>query len=164
MSAHAVAFVGLGANLGDPVVTVRRALQCLAALPDTRVLRASRLYRTQPWGVLAQPDFINAVAMLDTALAPRRLLDALLAIEREYGRERESEPRWGPRVLDLDLLLHGQTMLDEPGLRLPHPYLHARAFVLLPLAEIAPETMIPGVGRVATLATGIAASGVEALG
>ena len=164
MSATAVAFVGLGANLGEPIRTVHLALRHLDALEGTRLLRASRLYRTQPWGVLDQPQFINAVAMLDTQLAPRPLLDALHAIEREYGRDRTNEPRWGPRLLDLDLLLHGQTTLDTPGLRLPHPRLHSRAFALLPLAEIAPDTVIPGVGPVVTLAAGMAAQGVEAIG
>jgi len=159
-----VAFVGLGANLGEAARTVREALQELDALPDTRLLRASRLYRTRAWGVEAQPDFINAVAMLETALSARGLLDALLALERAHGRDRARETRWGPRTLDLDLLVHGDARIDEPGLRVPHPHLHERAFVLLPLADIAPDTVVPGAGRVRELAAAMAGDGIEAIG
>ena len=120
----------------------------LAEIPATTVTARSRLYRSAPWGVTAQPEFVNAVAGLETQLGPCALLQALLAIERAAGRERGGE-RWGPRVLDLDLLVHGETALDEAGLHLPHPHLHERAFVLMPLAEIAPGLDIPGRGRVA---------------
>lgn len=164
MDARPVAFVGLGANLGEAAKTLREALRELDALPGTRLLRASRLYRTAAWGVQAQPDFINAVAMLDTILPPRELLDALLAIERGHGRDRAQETRWGPRTLDLDLLLHGDADIDEPGLRVPHPHLHQRAFVLLPMAEIAPDAVVPGFGRVGALAAAMAGEGVEAIG
>jgi 2-amino-4-hydroxy-6-hydroxymethyldihydropteridine diphosphokinase len=164
MAPRSAAFVGLGANLGEAARTLREALCELDALPDTRLLRASRLYRTPAWGVEAQPDFINAVAQLDTALDPRELLDALLALERAHGRDRARESRWGPRTLDLDLLLYGDRHIDEPGLRVPHPHLHERGFVLLPLAEIAPDLVVPGAGRVSTLAAAMAADGIEAIG
>lgn len=159
-----VAFVGLGANLGEAAQTLREALQELEALPATHLLRASQLYRTPAWGVQAQPDFINAVAMLETSLSPRDLLDALLALERAHGRDRARETRWGPRTLDLDLLVHGNAQIDEPGLRVPHPHLHERAFVLLPLAEIAPDAVVPAAGRVRELAAAMAADGIEAIG
>lgn len=149
MIAPVPAFVGLGGNLGPAADALRAALAALDALPGTRVLRASRLYRTPAWGYEDQPDFINAVAMLDTGLGPRALLDALLAVERSFGRERDvTVARWGPRTLDLDLLLHGDATVEEAGLHLPHPQLLRRAFVLVPLAEIAPEAVIPGHGRV----------------
>lgn len=148
MSVAEVAFVGLGSNLGDSAAILRGAFEALAALPGTRLLRASSLYRTPAWGVTAQPDFVNAAAMLETTRAPQALLRAMLAIEREAGRDRREDgsDRWGPRTLDLDLLLYGQHCLDEPGLRLPHPHLHQRAFALLPLLEIAPDAQIPGIG------------------
>lgn len=148
MSGKTIALVGLGSNLGDPVAAVRHALQALDAIPGTRLVRASRLYRTPAWGRTDQPDFINAVAMLETTLAPRELLDAMLGIELDAGRERRPEERWGPRTLDLDLLLYGDARIDEPGLHVPHPHLHERVFALLPLADIAPDAVIPGVGAV----------------
>ncbi|TKR33622.1 2-amino-4-hydroxy-6-hydroxymethyldihydropteridine diphosphokinase [Luteimonas gilva] len=144
-----VAFVGLGGNVGDAAATLRAAFGELEALPSTRLLRASRLYRTPAWGLEDQPDFVNAAAMLETALPARELLAHLLAIERAHGRERDADRRWGPRTLDLDLLLYGDAVLDEAGLHLPHPRLHERAFALMPLAEIAPKATIPGVGPVA---------------
>lgn len=159
-----VAFVGLGGNVGP----VRERLQAVIAgfdrLPGTRLLRASRLYRTAPWGLQAQPDFVNAVAMLATSLPAPELLLRLHAIEREHGRDRAREPRWGPRTLDLDLLLHGDAVIDTPGLQLPHPRMRDRAFVLLPLAEIAPDAIVPGLGRVDALAAAMAGDGVEAIG
>ena len=157
------AAIGLGANLGDAAATLRDAIAELARLPATTLQRASRLYRTPAWGRTEQPDFINAVALVDTGLPARDLLDALLAIERGFGRVRPDGERWGPRTLDLDLLLYGDAVVDEPGLRVPHPHLHERAFALLPLAEIAPEARIPGIGDVATIAAGMAADGIEAL-
>ncbi|HEY5803095.1 MAG TPA: 2-amino-4-hydroxy-6-hydroxymethyldihydropteridine diphosphokinase [Lysobacter sp.] len=142
------AFVGLGSNLGDGVATLRAAIAALGALDGSRLLRASSLYRTPAWGVTAQPDFINAVAMLATRHTPQQLLADLLAIERDAGRERQADgsDRWGPRTLDLDLLLFGDAEVSEPGLRVPHPHLHERAFALVPLLEIAPDVVIPGVG------------------
>jgi 2-amino-4-hydroxy-6-hydroxymethyldihydropteridine diphosphokinase len=146
----AVAHVALGANLGDPRAQVLAAVEALAALPHTQVLACSRLYLTPPWGMLEQPPFVNAVAQLDTSLEPRDLLAALLEIERAAGRERGAE-RWGPRRLDLDLLLYGDRVCASAGLTLPHPRIAERAFVLLPLAELAPDLAIPGQGRVADL-------------
>jgi len=158
-----LAAVGLGANLGDAATTLREALAELARLPGIHRLLASRLYRTPAWGRTDQPDFVNAVALVETDLGARGLLDALLRIEREFGRERADGERWGPRTLDLDLLLFGDAVIDEPGLRVPHPHLHERAFVLLPLAELAPEASIPGVGSVASIAATMAGDGIEAL-
>ncbi len=143
------AFVALGSNLDDPRAQVERAFEALARLPDTALLARSRLYRSAPWGGVAQPDFVNAAALVDTGLPARALLDALLAIERRAGRVRGE--RNGPRVLDLDLLLYGDRALREPGLELPHPRLHERAFVLRPLADIAPGLEVPGHGRVLDL-------------
>ena len=143
------AFVGLGANLGDPVVQITKAMASLAKLDKTRMVRSSSLYRTAPIGLADQPEFVNAVALLDTALVPRELLDALLEIERAAGRER-SFPN-APRLLDLDLLLYGERRIDTPGLVVPHPRMHERAFVLAPLVEIAPDAVIPGHGRAADL-------------
>ncbi|QIL20402.1 2-amino-4-hydroxy-6-hydroxymethyldihydropteridine diphosphokinase [Thermomonas sp. HDW16] len=158
-----LAAVGLGANLGDAAATLRDAIAELAQLPETTLLRASRLYRTPAWGRTEQPDFINAVALVETDLPARELLDALLTIERQFGRVRLDGERWGPRTLDLDLLLYGDVVIDEPGLRVPHPHLHERAFALLPLADIAPDMAIPGIGSVAAIAAGMAVDGIEAL-
>ena len=158
-----LAAVGLGANLGDAAATVRAATAALDGIPDTRLLRGSRLYRTPAWGVTAQPDFINAVALVETALSPRDLLDALLAIEREFGRVRVDGERWGPRTLDLDLLLFGDIVVDEPGLRVPHPHLHERAFALLPLLEAWPDAAIPGIGPARDCVAAMAADGIKAL-
>lgn len=143
------AYVCLGANLGDPPRQIAAAIAALAALPDTAVVRTSGLYRSRPMGPADQPDYANAVAALRTALAPLALLDALLAIEQRAGRVREPRLRNGPRQLDLDLLLYGTLTLHDARLTLPHPGLHARDFVLVPLLEIAPEVHIPGRGRAA---------------
>lgn len=158
-----MAVIGLGANLGNARASVLDALGVLDLLPKTRLLRSSRLYRTPAWGQTAQPDFINAVALLDTKLEARALLDRLLAIERDFGRMRSANERWGPRTLDLDLLLFGDAVIDEPGLQVPHPHLHERAFVLVPLADIAPELTIPGRATVGDLASAMASDGIEAL-
>lgn len=164
MNAPVIAFVGLGGNVGAAVTTLRAAIGDLSALPDTQLLRASRLYRTPAWGLEDQPDFVNAVAMLETQLAPQALLEHLLAIERIHGRLRDADLRWGPRTLDLDLLLYGDAVIHEPGLHVPHPQLHKRAFALQPLVEIAPETVIPGVGRASDALAAMATTGIEALG
>jgi len=147
-----VAFVALGSNLDSPREQVVRGMQEVGALPETRLLKRSSLYRTAPVGFVDQPDFINAVVMVETALAPHTLLDGLLAIERRHGRVREFLN--APRTLDLDVLLYGDLVLSEHGLTLPHPRMHERAFVLLPLAEIAPDAVIPGKGRIADLVPG----------
>ncbi|RZA19352.1 MAG: 2-amino-4-hydroxy-6-hydroxymethyldihydropteridine diphosphokinase [Lysobacteraceae bacterium] len=158
-----LAAVGLGANLGDTTATLREAVAELARLPRSTLLRASRLYRTPAWGGIEQPDFINAVALVDTDLPARDLLDALLAIERAFGRVRFEGERWGPRTLDLDLLLYGDAVIDEPGLRVPHPHLHERAFALLPLLDAWPEAEIPGIGAARHCAAAMAVDGIEAL-
>jgi len=164
VSAATIALVGLGGNLGDAAATLRQAFQELDALPSTRLLRASRLYRSRAWGRTDQPDFINAVAMLETTLGARELLDAMLGIEHGAGRERHPDERWGPRTLDLDLLLYGDAVMDEPGLHVPHPHLHERAFALVPLVEIAPDAMIPGIGAARAALAAMEPSGIEALG
>lgn len=164
MKPEADAFIGLGANLGDARGAVEAALMELAALPGTRLLARSRLYRTPPWGPVPQPDYVNAVAQLRTSLEPLDLLDRLLAIERAAGRDRMRAPHWGPRTLDLDVLLYGDAMIDVPGLRVPHPRLHERAFVVVPLHEIAPGLRIPGQGLLADLHATMAGADIEALG
>jgi 2-amino-4-hydroxy-6-hydroxymethyldihydropteridine diphosphokinase len=156
------AFIGLGANLGDPEAQVRRALAALAELPGTRLLAASSLYRSAPVGVIAQPDFINAVAAAETTLAARALLEALLAAERRFGRRRDFPG--APRTLDLDLLLYGDRVITEPGLVVPHPRMHERAFVLAPLAEIAPDIAIPGKGRAEALLAACVDQKIEKIG
>lgn len=162
MAGPAQAVIGLGANLGDPERQLRDALAELAATPGIDEVRASGFYRTPPWGPVPQPPFVNAVARVATSLDPRALLDRLLDIERGAGRVRDA--RWGPRRLDLDLLVYDGLAIDEPGLVVPHPRMHARAFVLVPLAEIAPDLVVPGRGRVADLVAGVDCSGVERLG
>jgi len=141
-----LAYVGLGSNLADPRAQLEHAMEGLAKLPQTQLARRSRLYRSAPWGRIDQPEFVNAAAVLETELSARELLDGLLAIERRAGRRRDAT-RWGPRVLDLDILAYAERIIDEPGLRVPHPHLHERAFVLVPLAEIAPDLVVPGRGR-----------------
>ena len=155
------AFVALGSNLNDPAAQVNAGFAALGALPATRVSARSSLYRSAPVGYVDQPDFINAVAALETALAPRALLEALLAIERRHGRVREFLN--APRTLDLDVLLYGELQLREHGLTIPHPRMHERAFVLLPLAEVAPRCVIPGRGTVAGLLRAIDAGSVVRL-
>ena len=150
-STQTVAYVGLGSNLDDPPTQVRRALDALDALPATRLVAASPYYATAPVGPQNQPDYVNAVARLETSLTPSDLLAALLGIEATQGRCRDGT-RWGPRTLDLDLLLHGQTRLNLPGLHLPHPQIRHRAFVLIPLADLAPADLeIPGQGILSDL-------------
>ena len=136
--------VALGSNLADPRRQVAAGFDALAALPGTRLLARSALHRTAPVGFAEQPDFVNACALLETALAPRELLDALLAIEKRQGRVRDTPN--GPRTLDLDIVLYGDRVLHEHGLTIPHPRAHERAFVLVPLLEAWPEAVIPGHG------------------
>ena len=157
-----LAYIGIGSNLDDPAQQVRAAIDALARLPLSTFRRASRLYRTAPWGRADQPAFVNAAAAISTQLPPRALLDALLAIERERGRERDGT-RWGPRTIDLDLLLYGDLCIDEAGLHVPHPHLGERAFVLLPLAELDPELEVPGQGRIRALLDRVDATGCIAL-
>lgn len=141
-----IAFIGLGSNLDNPAAQLESALTELGRLPDTGVLACSSFYRSAPVGYLDQPDFCNAVAKISTALAPRRLLHGLLAIEKMHGRIRTF--RNAPRTLDLDILLYGDVQMDEPGICIPHPQMQHRAFVLAPLMEIEPNCVIPGQGSV----------------
>ena len=143
------AFVGIGANLGEPRSQVKQALLELDAIPHTRLIKASSLYRSEPLGYAEQPEFINAVAQLETGLPAERLLAELQAIEARHGRERSFAN--APRTLDLDLLLFGNAVLNKEALTVPHPRMHERAFVLAPLLEIAPQASLPGRGAVKAL-------------
>jgi 2-amino-4-hydroxy-6-hydroxymethyldihydropteridine diphosphokinase len=148
-------YVGLGANLGpDPAAAILAALDCLDREPCIRVLRRSRLYRAPPWGPVPQPDFVNAVAEIATTLATPDVVGRLLAVERRLGRRREG-PRFGPRTIDLDLLLDGGRVVAEPGVAVPHPRLSERAFVLKPLTEIDPDVQVPGHGLASALLSGL---------
>jgi 2-amino-4-hydroxy-6-hydroxymethyldihydropteridine diphosphokinase len=150
-----VAYIGLGSNLADPRAQVLRAIAELAEIPGCTLCRRSSLYATAPVGPVDQPDFVNAAAAIATPLAPAELLAALQGIERAHGRVRDGA-RWGPRTLDLDLLVYGELMLRAPDLELPHPEIRHRAFVLVPLAEIAPESLlIPGQGHLFDLLDGL---------
>lgn len=155
------AFIALGSNLQNPVAQVTRAFSALAELPGTALVRRSSLYRTVPVGYDDQPDFINAVAEITTTLEPLELMQALLALESNFGRERKFAN--APRVLDLDLLLYDECAMQTPDLILPHPRMHERGFVLFPLVEIAPNMEIPGKGRVGELLKNCLDQGVEKL-
>ena len=146
------AFVGVGANVGDRERTIRHAIRLLDADPRIEVVAVSRLRETEPVGLVDQPRFLNGAVAVETALPPRALLDRLLAVERELGRTRQG-PRFGPRTIDLDLLLYDDDRVDEPGLKVPHPRLHERMFALEPLAELEPELVIPGRGSVKSAIT-----------
>lgn len=148
------AYVGLGANLGDRERTIEHAVGLLHADPGLHVLSVSSLRETEPWGPVEQPRFLNGVAEIETSREPRALLDVLLDIERRLGRVRKE--RYGPRTIDLDLLLYGDAVVDEPGLVVPHPRLHERAFALEPLHELAPKLVVPGRGSVADLLAALA--------
>lgn len=139
------AYVGLGSNLGNRAAFLRGALAALDAEPGVRLMGVSPIYETDPVGVTDQPPFLNQVAELETVLTPDALLTRLLAIERAFGRERRV--RWGPRTLDLDLLLYGDARIATERLCVPHPRMTERAFVLVPLADMAPDLVIPGTGR-----------------
>ena len=156
-----LAYVALGANLDDPVAQLRAALQALTGLPQSRLLRASSLYRTAPVGIHGQPDFINAVAAFDTTFTPQAMLAALFAVEEQFGRRRDFHH--APRTLDLDLLLYDEQVIDSPQLRLPHPRMHLRAFVLAPLLEIAPDCRIPGRGLAAAWLPAVSMQRIERL-
>jgi len=156
------AYVGIGSNLSDPAAQVRRALAALGALPGTKLVASSPLYRTQPFGAVVQPPFVNAVAGVLTQRAPEELLADLRALERALGREPPRE-RWGPRVIDLDLLVLGREVRATAELTLPHAGIAARDFVLYPLADIAPDLDVPGLGRVAKLRDAVANRGIERL-
>lgn len=156
------AFVGIGSNLADPAGQVRSAIQMLSTIAESRLVNASRLYRNPPMGPIEQPDYVNAVAALDTALSAEALLFELQRIEAEAGRQRDGT-RWGPRPLDLDLLIFGEAVMNTESLTVPHPGIPARAFVLYPLAEIAPDTMVPGMGAVQQLLTAVSDEALEVL-
>lgn len=156
-----LAFVALGANLADPLAQVRAAATALAGLPESRLQRISSLYRTAPLGIRGQPSFINAVAALETRLEPPQLLEALFAVERQFGRRREFHH--APRTLDLDLLLYDECVLDSQELRVPHPRMHLRAFVIAPLLEIAPLCRIPGRGTAAAWLPAVSRQAIEKL-
>jgi 2-amino-4-hydroxy-6-hydroxymethyldihydropteridine diphosphokinase len=154
------AYVALGSNLAEPVRQVERAFAALAALPGTRLVLRSSAYRSRPMGPVEQPDFVNAAAALLTQLDPLTLLRELQALETRLGRT-APVVRWGPRLIDLDLLVHGQTRCSEAGLTLPHPGMAERDFVLVPLAEISPSLDVPGVGRVDALLQRLAPPALE---
>ena len=145
-----LAYVGLGSNLDDPIAQINHAFELMDKIEATNLIARSSLYRSAPFGSVAQPDFINAVACLRSGLDPKELLNELHGIERSSGRKRGI--RWGPRTLDLDLLVFGDQEIDQAGITLPHPGIGERNFVLLPLVEIAPELVIPGLGCVSDIA------------
>jgi 2-amino-4-hydroxy-6-hydroxymethyldihydropteridine diphosphokinase len=156
------AYIGLGSNLSDPRAQVLKACARLTELPLSRVLLTSPLYRSRPLGTVAQPDFVNAVAGVLTQLDPEALLAALKALEAALGRPPQHE-RWGPRIIDLDLLSHGRERRSEAALTLPHPGIVERNFVLYPLADIAPDLDLPGLGRVAELKKRVTPEGLTLL-
>lgn len=155
------AVVALGSNLEGPEARVRGAFDEVGALPGTRVVARSSLYRTAPVGFVDQPPFINACALVETTLAPRDLLEGLLAIERRHGRVRDIPN--GPRTLDLDIVLYGDLAMHEHGLTLPHPRAHERAFVLAPLLEVWPDAVIPGRGAAAAFRESVRGQAIERL-
>jgi len=148
------AYVGLGTNLGDRTAMIRAAVEHLRREPGVTVAAVSTARETDPVGLLDQPRFLNAAAAIETELSPRELLDRLLAIERRLGRTRQG-PRFGPRTIDLDLLLYGDEQIDEPGLQVPHPRLHERLFALEPLLELDPALIVPGRGALAEIVAGL---------
>jgi 2-amino-4-hydroxy-6-hydroxymethyldihydropteridine diphosphokinase len=152
-----LAYVGLGANLGDREAMLRSALEQLRTEPGLRVTAVSAFLDTAPVGLVDQPRFLNAAASVETDLGARGLLERLLGIERRLGRAREG-PRFGPRTIDLDLLLYGDEVIDEPGLHVPHPRLHERLFALEPLAELDPGLVVPGRGSLAAIVSGLQSS------
>ena len=151
----AIAYVGLGANLGAREATIIEATRLLSESPAITLLASAKLRETEPWGPVPQPPYLNGALALETDLAPSELLVLLLGIEQQLGRERAGEERYGPRVIDLDLLLYDAVVLEAPGLELPHPRLHERAFALEPLLELAPDLVVPGRGRVDELLAGL---------
>jgi 2-amino-4-hydroxy-6-hydroxymethyldihydropteridine diphosphokinase len=155
------AFIGLGSNLQSPLQQVRQAVDELAALPATSLVACSALYRSAPMGPPDQPHYVNAVAEIDTGLAVLTLLDELQGIERRHGRIRTE--RWGPRTLDLDILLYGDAGFSTPRIQIPHPGIGQRSFVLYPLAEIAPQLSIPGLGTLQSLLQQCSQDGLERL-
>lgn len=156
------AYIGLGSNLDQPVQQIKRALIALAGIPATRLIATSRLYGNPPMGPQDQPDYINAVACIETELGPHALLEVLQTIEDQQARVRSAR-RWGPRTIDLDLLLFGDEIIDDVKLTVPHPDISQRTFVLVPLCEIAPDLAIPGLARAGALLAALDSSGVVAI-
>ena len=155
-------YIGLGSNLDNPELQLDAALDALHDLPDTNLVKYSSFYRSAPLGPGGQPDFINAVALLDSGLEAGRLLAQLQSIENRQGRTRDGQ-HWGPRTLDLDMLLYGNQVIDEPELTVPHPGIRHRNFVLMPLLELAPDLEIPGLGRVDELLDAAGSAGITRL-
>lgn len=153
------AYIGLGSNLDHPVEQVRSAIREIAQIDGVRVVRCSSLYETAPVGLTTQPSFVNAVVLVSTSLAPRELLQRLLDVETGHARVRAE--RNGPRTLDLDILLFGGQTMAEPGLAVPHPRLHERAFALLPLLELDSELTIPGIGKASAMLESVAGQGIR---
>lgn len=156
------ALIGLGGNLGDTRATLEAAIERLAAHPGIALAACSHFYRTPPWGMIDQPDFVNAAIAIDTTLEPHALLDVLLETERAFGRVRDGE-RWGPRTLDLDLLVYGDRFLHDDRLTVPHPRIAERAFVLLPLRDLDPAFVVPGQGSIPALLETLDTHGCERL-
>lgn len=144
LSVHTKAYIAIGSNLGDRERTIESALRCIGGLDSTTLERVSTIIETEPVGPDGQGPYLNGVLGVRTDLRPRELLDALMEVERAHGRDRDREQRWGARTLDLDLLIYGDEIIDEPGLSVPHPRMHERSFVLIPLCEVAPDLEIPG--------------------
>lgn len=155
-------YIGLGANLTEPVAQLKRAVAALALLPASQLRQVSQFYSSKPMGPQDQPDYVNAVAAIDTALSPEQLLAALQQIEQQQGRERKAE-RWGPRTLDLDILLYGQQQLNTPQLTIPHYGMTVREFVLYPLAELAPELQLPDGTALTHLLSQVPLNGLQPL-
>lgn len=155
------AWLGLGSNIGDGASNIRRALELLEEKGAVSVLRQSSLYASEPWGFQDQPDYTNAVAEIEFSMAPEELLGILKGVEKQMGR-RETR-KWGPRLIDLDLLMVGDLILFRPGLTVPHPRMHCRAFVLVPLAELEPELLIPAKGRVRSCLARLGDQGIRRL-
>jgi 2-amino-4-hydroxy-6-hydroxymethyldihydropteridine diphosphokinase len=156
------AFLALGGNIGDVAATFTAACRNIEALPQTRIVARSSLYRTKPWGMSEQPDFLNACLAISTKLASEKLLHEILRIEREHGRDRVDDQRWGPRRLDIDIIAHGDKIIKTERLTLPHPQLFERAFVLVPLAEIAGDSVVAGC-KIKDAASRLDAGGVTRL-
>lgn len=146
------AYMGIGSNLGDRLANLQSAVELLAAQPGVKVVRSSRVYETDPVGGPPQIDYLNAVVEVETGLSPRELLDACMEVERLLGRIRNE--RWGPRIIDVDVLTYDEEEIDEPGLMVPHPRMHERGFVLVPLIELAADPALPGGKRLSTLRLG----------
>lgn len=156
-------YIGLGSNLDNPQLQLTTALAGLDDIPDTTLVKYSSFYRTKPVGPGNQPDFINAVALLNSGLTARQLLGRLQSIENRHGRIRDGR-RWGPRTLDLDMLMYGNEIINEPELMVPHPEIRHRNFVLIPLLELAPDIRIPDLGRADDLLAEVGRAGITKLG